>query len=282
MSYRAPKSDFEARASAEMGEHLRDRPVWSIPQKLGLTARILAADGHGSGIAGQITARGKAPDTMWTARFGLGLDEIRASDFLLVDNDLNVIEGAGMPNPSNRFHLWVYRARPDVMSIVHTHPPYVSALSMIGVPLIASHMDTAMFYEDCAWLPEWPGPPIGDEEGDLISNALGNKRAILLAHHGQLSAGDTVEQAAILAYHFEHAAKIQLHAMAAGEIKPLPRITMADRQSLIAIETRCGDHRHRKRFATFRQLQLLQSFKTHAQQSLQSSLRRCRQPDRQR
>ena len=165
MSYRAPKSNFEARASAEMGKHLSDRPVWSIRQKLALTARILAVDGHGSGIAGQITARGEAADTMWTARFGLGLDEICASDFLLVDNDLNVIEGAGMPNPSNRFHLWVYRARPDVMSIVHTHPPHVSALSMLGVPLIASHMDTAMFYEDCAWLPEWPGPPIGDERG---------------------------------------------------------------------------------------------------------------------
>ena len=222
VSRHAPKSNFEARASAEMGEHLSDRPAWTMQQKLALTARILAADGHGSGIAGQITARGEVPDTMWTARFGLGLDEIRASDFLLVDNDLNVIEGAGMPNPSNRFHMWVYRARPDVMSIVHTHPPHVSALSMLGVPLIASHMDTAMFYEDCAWLPEWPGPPIGDEEGDLISNALGDKRAILLAHHGQLSAGDSVEQAAILAYHFEHAAKIQLHAMAAGEIKPLP------------------------------------------------------------
>ena len=191
MVYRAPKSSFEARAAAEMSEHLSERPAWSTQQKLALTARILAADGHGSGVAGQITARGKTPDTMWTARFGLGLDEIRASDFLLVDNDLNVIEGAGMPNPSNRFHLWVYRARPDVMSIVHTHPPHVSALSMLGVPLVASHMDTAMFYEDCAWLPEWPGPPIGDEEGDLISNALGDKRAILLAHHGQLSAGRT-------------------------------------------------------------------------------------------
>ena len=99
-----------------------------------------------------------------------------------------------MPNPSNRFHLWIYRARADVTCVVHTHPPYVSALSMIGVPLIASHMDTAMFYEDCAWLPEWPGPPIGDDEGDLISTALGDKRSILLAHHGQLSAGETVEQ----------------------------------------------------------------------------------------
>lgn len=216
-----PKADFEARATVEMDVHLA-KPDWSVPQKLALSARMLAVEGHGSGLAGQITARGDAPDTMWTARFGLGLDEIHASDFLLVDDDLNVLDGEGMANPSNRFHLWVYQARPDVQCIIHTHPPYVSALSMIGVPLIASHMDTAMFYDDCAWLAEWPGPPIGDEEGDLISTALCDKRSILLAHHGQLSAGTTVEEAAVLAFHFERAAKMQLDAMAAGEIKPLP------------------------------------------------------------
>ena len=70
--------------------------------------------------------------------------------------------------------------------------------------------------------PSGRGRQLVTKEGDLISNALGDKRAILLAHHGQLSAGDTIEQAAILAYHFEHAAKMQLRAMAAGEIKPLP------------------------------------------------------------
>jgi L-fuculose-phosphate aldolase len=216
-----PKSDFDAQATKDMEQHLSTHSEWTVTQKLALTARMLAAEDHGSALAGQITARGEAPNTMWTARFGLGLDEINASDFILVDDDLNVLEGSGMPNPSNRFHLWIYRSRTDVSCIVHTHPPHVSALSLIGVPLVASHMDTAMFYEDCAWLPEWPGPPIGDEEGELISNALGDKRNILLAHHGQLSAGETVEQSAVLAIHFERAAKMQLLAMAAGEIKPL-------------------------------------------------------------
>ena len=101
-----------------------------------------------------------------------------------------------MPNPSNRFHLWIYRARPSVGSIMHTHPPHVSALSMIGTPLIAAHMDTTLFHEDCAWLAEWPGVPIGDEEGRIISEALGDQKSILLAHHGQLTAAGTVEHLA--------------------------------------------------------------------------------------
>ena len=164
----------ERRATAAMEKHL-PRPEWSVRQKLALTARMLAAEEHASGLAGQITARGEGPGTMWTARFGLGFEEVRARDFLLVDADLKVVRGDGMANPSNRFHLWIYRARPDVHCIVHTHPPYCSALSMLGVPLRAAHMDTAMFHEDCAWLETWPGPPIGDEEGELISEALGEK-----------------------------------------------------------------------------------------------------------
>ena len=131
-----PKAHFEQRAAAAMERYL-PKPEWSVRQKLALTARMLAAEEHASGLAGQITARGEAPGTMWTARFGLGFEEVRARDFLLVDEDLNVVRGDGMANPSNRFHLWIYRARPDVHCIVHTHPPYCSALSMLGVPLRA-------------------------------------------------------------------------------------------------------------------------------------------------
>jgi len=116
--------------------------------------------------------------------FGLGFDEVRESNILLVDDDLNVLEGEGMANPANRFHLWIYRARPETNAIVHTHPPHASALSMIAEELIVSHMDTCVLYENCAYLPEWPGVPIGDEEGEIISTALGDKSAVLLAHHG--------------------------------------------------------------------------------------------------
>ena len=215
-----PKGYFQERISKEMSIHL-EKPTWDLKQKLALTARILAHQDHGSGLAGQVTARGQEAGTMWTGRFGLGLEELRASDFILIDQDLNVLEGNGMANPANRFHLWIYRKRKDVKSIIHTHSPYASALAMIGVPLIPSHMDTAMLYNDCAFLEHWPGPPIGDDEGELIASALGKNRAILLAHHGQLSAGGSVEEASVLAYNFEVAARLQLLAMAAGEIKPL-------------------------------------------------------------
>ena len=103
-----PKAHFHTRVSKEMSEYL-EKPMWSLRQKLALTARILAHQDHGSGLAGQITARGEKPGTMWTGRFGVGLEELKASDFLLVDEDLKVLDGEGMPNPANRFHLWASR-----------------------------------------------------------------------------------------------------------------------------------------------------------------------------
>jgi L-fuculose-phosphate aldolase len=217
---RKPKEDYHRWTTEKMERHLLS-PTWSAQQKIALTCRMLAAEGHGSALAGQITARGPKPGTYYMLTFGLGFDEARASNIILVDENLDVVEGDGMPNPSNRFHLWVYRSRPDVNCIVHTHPPYVSALSMVGEPLAVAHMDHTMFYNDCAYLPEWPGVPIGDEEGEIISAALGSKRAILLAHHGQLVAGTSVEEAAMLAIFMERAARLQVLARSIGPIKPI-------------------------------------------------------------
>jgi L-fuculose-phosphate aldolase len=221
MPVERPKDEYHQRASAAMDRHLA-APDWTPRQKLALACRMLAAEGHGSGLAGQLTARGPEPGSYWTMCFGLGQEEIRAGNLLLVDDDLQVLQGEGMPNPSNRFHLWIYRVRPAVNCIVHTHPPHVSALSMTGQALKPSHMDTSMFYEDCAHLAEWPGVPIGDEEGRIISDALGPHRSILLAHHGLLTACGTIEEATVLAIFMERAAKLQLLAGGASAIRDLP------------------------------------------------------------
>ncbi|BBY67824.1 hypothetical protein MPRI_00110 [Mycobacterium paraintracellulare] len=172
-------------------------------------------------VGGQITARAERDGTYYTQRLGLGFDEITDANLLLVDEDLNVLEGDGIANPANRFHSWIYRARPDVQCIVHTHAFHVAALSMLEVPLIVSHMDTTPLYGDCAFLEKWPGVPVGNEEGDHLRRA-GDKKAVLLAHHGHVIAGASVEEACSLGILIERAAKLQLAAMAAGTVKELP------------------------------------------------------------
>jgi L-fuculose-phosphate aldolase len=216
-----PKDQLVATAHIRMQQSV-PALEWSVREKLALTCRILFDHGHDAGLAGQITARAESGDSFYTQRFGLGFDEIAAGNLVHVDQDLNVLDGEGMANPANRFHTWIYRARPEVNCIIHTHPLHVAALSMLEEPLAVSHMDTCPLFDDCAFLAEWPGVPVGNQEGEIISAALGDKRSILLAHHGQLVVGRTVEEACLLAMLIERAARMQLLAMAVGPIKPIP------------------------------------------------------------
>ncbi len=214
------KASLVQNAYRQMDAHLEESS-YTLAQKLALTCRILFDNGHDSGLAGQITARAAEPGTYLTQRLGLGFDEITEDNLLLVDEDLNVLEGAGMANPANRFHSWVYRARADVNCIVHTHAVSAAALGMLETPLQISHMDNCVLYDDVAFVAKWPGIPVGNEEGEFIAAALGSKRALLLAHHGLLIAASSVEEAVVLGIAFERAARMHLLAAAAGTIQPI-------------------------------------------------------------
>lgn len=196
-------------------------PNWTPQQKVALVCRILAGHGHASGVAGQVSLRGPRPGTFWLHDYRLGLEEACARNAILVDADLKVLEGEGMANPGARFHSWIYAKRPDVNAICHTHPPYASALSMLEVPLAVSHMDTVGLFEEVGFLAEWPGIPFGDDEGRVISDALGDRRCVFLSHHGPLTACATLEEACVLLVTMEKAAKLQLLASAAGAIRPI-------------------------------------------------------------
>jgi L-fuculose-phosphate aldolase len=201
-------------------------PQYNKQQLLALSSRILADQGHGGTLAGQVTCRdvhdGKV--AMWTGTYGKQIDEYVPGDFIKIDENLNVVSGEGFPNLATRFHLHVYRNRSDVECIVHSHPINVATLAQLGVPLFISHMDVMALFEVTTFLPAWPGVPFGDEEGEIIINALGGHSSALLAHHGLITTGRNIEEATYRAFFMEVAAEMQLKMMAAngGSIKGLP------------------------------------------------------------
>jgi len=200
--------------------------VWSLTEKMAISGRILAKQqNHGQTLSGQISCK-MEDGTMWVNRYGVPIDVVTATDFLRVDGSLNVVEGEGFPNRATRFHHHVYAKRPDIQCIVHSHPPAASALSIIGEELVVEQMDLMAFYDDVQYLADWPGIPFGDEEGDIISAVLApNHWAALLAHHGLIVAGKSIEEAVYRAFFFERAARMQLDAMAAvgGDVQRLKR-----------------------------------------------------------
>ena len=219
MSSEDNETDEISSIEQKIRQNLSDQD-WSIQLKIALTCRKLALEGHAQTLAGQVTVRAEH-DTVWTNQLLGGFATLKQSTVIRVNDSLNVIEGNGIPNPGMRFHLWVYKARPDVNAIVHTHPPYTSALAMTGKELVVAHMDAAMFYNDCAYLSEWPGVPLSDVEGKLVSEALRDKSSLLLSNHGLLTTGENIESAVYLAMQFERAARLQLLAEAVGKIKPV-------------------------------------------------------------
>lgn len=228
------KSTTRARVDDELARKLQPDSR-SLKEKFVLACRMLGAQGHWhGGLAGQITARGEQPGTYWTLKFGVGADEATLADLILVDDDLRPLDGVSLPNPAVRFHLWVYRVRPDVQSIVHTHPPAVTALSMTGQRLAVAHMDATPFYDNCGYLDDWPGLPIADNEGEIIAGALKHRKALLLAHHGLLTAGASIEESAVLALWMEQVADAQVRAAAIGTIREVaPELAREAREFLL-------------------------------------------------
>jgi len=201
-------------------------PTYSNRDKIALTARILHNQGQTNSLAGQISCR--EPDTedgqfrMTAQKYGIGFDEVKSSELVLVNKDIETVDGEGFPNYAIRFHIHVYLARPDVKCIVHTHPPNLNALGLIGGGLVADHMDQIALFEDTVAVDSWPGVPFGDEEGEFMVKNMGNKSAVILAHHGTLVVGKTMEEATYRAFFLEDAAKLQLLAQSVR--KDLPRV----------------------------------------------------------
>jgi L-fuculose-phosphate aldolase len=182
---------------------------------------VLAAQGHAVGLAGQVSQRAQTEGHVWTLALGAGLEEASLDSLLLVDSQMRTQQGEGQPNPGVRFHQWIYAAYPQVQAIVHTHPPALSALSMLGKPMPVAHMGSGVFYEDCGFLGHWPGVPTGDEEGLLISQALLGKRCAFLVNHGIVCTGASLQEAIYLNVFAERNARISLDALAAGTLQAI-------------------------------------------------------------
>jgi len=194
-----------------------------LQRELVLAHHILDRDGQGLDIAGHITARMPGAETFWSNRFRLGFDEAAPSELHQVDMALNVLHGTGEVSPALDLHAAVYARRPDVNAVVHTHAVNALALASIGTPLAMIDQQASIFFEDITFFNEHHGVfREGEGEAGLVADALGQNRAAILKNHGIVVVGASVQEAVIGAQVLESAARVQVRAMAAGTLDPLP------------------------------------------------------------
>jgi ribulose-5-phosphate 4-epimerase/fuculose-1-phosphate aldolase len=187
-------------------------------QLLAATLRLFAARGFDEGVAGHVTARDPIrPDHFWVNPLGVHFGLMKASDTVLVDAAGVVVDGDAEINPAAyALHVAVHRARPDVVAAAHAHSPHGVAFASLGRPLAPLSQDACAFFEDHAIYADYSGVVVDPAEGDRIAAALGTGKALILANHGLLTVGGSVEEAAWWFLALERCCQVQLLAEAAG------------------------------------------------------------------
>ena len=149
-------------------------------------------------------------DTHWSM--------VTASNLTLMGPQNNVISG---PQPNGAawiIHYPVHRARPDALCIMHTHPPFATALGMREDWKLDTRccQAAAFFHDDVAYFDTYDGELRDAEEGERMAETLGDKRVLMLRNHGVLTAAPTVAQAYMDLYLLERACMFQMHAAGDG------------------------------------------------------------------
>jgi ribulose-5-phosphate 4-epimerase/fuculose-1-phosphate aldolase len=159
--------------------------------------RIFAGLGFGEGVAGHITARDpEFTDTFWVNPFGMGFDEIKASDLIRVDRHGNVVEGSRPVNVSAfAIHYQIHEARPEIVAAAHAHSVYGKAWSAVGRILDPITQDACAFYEDHVFFDETRVLVTDASEGAALATTLGRNKAAILRNHGLITVGKTVDEA---------------------------------------------------------------------------------------
>lgn len=208
--------------AAEPRAFAEDRPQGSsaepdIPamkKKIAVATQMLVSEGI-VGSSGHVSMRIPGTDHVLVGPGDVSRDMVTPDDVVTVDLNSKQIEGKRRAPDETEIHTGIYRARSDVMSVVHTHPTFSVAFTIGGPQILPVHMHGAIFAD---------GVPVFDsvghvntkELGDGLARTLGNRRAVLLKMHGAAIVGSSLEEAFVAAIQLEENAQQQQLALSMG------------------------------------------------------------------
>ena len=152
---------------------------------------------------------------------GIRYEDLIPESMVVVDLDGKVIEGKYKPSSDTLAHVYVYRHRPDVNGVVHTHSTFATAWAAVGSPI--PPVLTAICDEFGGPIPVGAYAKIGgDEIGQEIIRSIGPSPAILMKNHGVFTIGKTAESAVKAAVMVEDVARTVFYAMQLGQPDEIP------------------------------------------------------------
>ena len=165
---------------------------------------------------GNVSALDKESGLVAIKPSGIRYEALRPEHMVIVDLDGRVVEGEYKPSSDTASHLFIYRHRPDVGGIVHTHSPYATAFAAVNRPIPV--VLTAMADEFGGPIPCGGFALIGGEEiGKIVVDSIGSSPAVLLKNHGVFTIGRTAESAVKAAVMVEDVARTVWLALQIGQ-----------------------------------------------------------------
>ena len=185
-----------------------------------VACRALAARGCDTGIGGHVSARDPESDEFWINNFDCTLGEVTINDVVKLDHKGKNLTNDRVISQGWEFHAGIYKQRPDVNSIVHTHGFWVTALASLQRPLRMRHNLCTLFYEDQVMSP--------DDSFDSIARAIGLASTIIIPWHGAITVARSIGRAAALQATLEDMAKLDvtLDQSAARELPEAARLPL--------------------------------------------------------
>jgi L-fuculose-phosphate aldolase len=203
------------KSNREKGSHK------AIKAELIVAGKVLVAEGQDDFTRGHISFRlPDNPKLLFMKAHSLGLDEITMGNILTIDLDGKVVAGTARRHSEVFIHSEIFKARPDVNCVIHTHPTYSIALSSTGRTLKCYSQPGALFYDALGTYTDTINLIRTAEMGAGVARALGQGRGVLLKNHGVVVTGRTIAEAVIGTIMLENGAMVQLVAEAAGEVMP--------------------------------------------------------------
>jgi ribulose-5-phosphate 4-epimerase/fuculose-1-phosphate aldolase len=128
-------------------------------------------------------------------------------DVLIVDEEIEPVVGDGVPSSESLLHLAVYRARPDVGAIVHSHSVYASAYAVAGLPIPPLLDEQVVALGGAVEVAEYGASASAALAANAVAG-LGDSAAVLLRHHGVVGVGAGLDEAIAVVELVERVAKI--------------------------------------------------------------------------
>lgn len=220
------ETSFKPRAMPPVGVELTER------QKLACLHRILAGIGFNENMAGHVTMTADPRGNVWASPWGLWWDEVHASDLCLVSPDGDVLEGSWDVSPAIFVHTELHRTRPDARVIVHNHPYHATLLATLGRLPEITNQAACMFDGDLALVDEYQGQVLDRDASVWLAERVGSANGVILANHGALVIGASVEEATYRAATFDRMCRLTADALISGiptrEIAPEHRAALKD------------------------------------------------------